>query len=412
MIDLTNRMTLKSKGLSHFYSTKRNKKPVSIRPISVVSRFGGTGCVLTSGFKKSEHTIVYLPLLLTVFTTCFFQSIYAQQKSLSFFAANHPYIQYTGRIDFNDLKLPRFWQPGVYISTKFTGPYCDVILNDEVLWGKNHNYLEVVVDGRAVRLQTKANRDTIRVAENLSAGEHTLVVCKNTEANIGYLELVGIRCKQLIKPAAKPIRKIEFIGNSITCGTGSDLSVIPCGKGVWEDQHNAYLSYGAVTARTLNAQYHLSSVSGIGLMHSCCNMNIIMPPVFDKISMRNDTIAWDFNKYQPGVVTICLGQNDGMQDSAIFCNNYISFIKQLRSYYPKAIIICLTSPMADAFLAVFMKKTLTAVVKKMNKSGDKKVTSYFFSKQYHNGCDSHPDLAEHQLIANELTGFIRNRMKW
>lgn len=353
----------------------------------------------------------YLSGLVGIFAVCFFYSkkSHAQQNELFFFAADHPYIQYTGRIDFINPKLPRFWQPGVYISTKFTGPDCEIILNDEELWGKNHNYLEVIVDGKAARLQTKAKRDTIRI-KNLSPGEHSLVICKNTEANIGYLELVGIRCKQLVKPDAKPVRKIEFIGNSITCGTGSDLTEIPCGKGVWQDQHNAYMSYGAVTARTLNAQYHLSSVSGIGLMHSCCNMDIIMPPVFDKISMRNDTIVWNFNNYQPDVVAICLGQNDGIQDSAAYCNNYIAFIKQLRGYYPKATIVCLTSPMADASLTTFMKKTLTAIVREVNKNGDEKVTKYFFSKQYHNGCDHHPDLAEHRLIANELTGFIKKKM--
>lgn len=406
MKDSTNIVTLKSTGLSFFYSAKQNKRSVNIRCINVIR-------VPTPGFKGSAYTLKYLVVPLNIFAVCFFQTpIHAQQKSLSFFAADHPNIQYTGRIDFADPKLPRFWQPGVYINTKFTGPDCEIILNDEVLWGKNHNYLEVVVDGKAVRVQTKAKRDTIKVAQNLSAGEHSLVICKNTEANIGYLELVGIRCKQLVKPVAKPLRKIEFIGNSITCGAGSDLSTIPCGKGEWHDQHNAYLGYGAVTARTLNAQYHLSSVSGIGLMHSCCNMNIIMPPVFDKISMRNDTIAWNFNKYQPDVVTVCLGQNDGIQDSAAFCNNYIAFIKQLRGYYPKATILCLTSPMADASLTVFMKKTLTAIVSRMNKNGDKKVASYFFSKQYNNGCDYHPDLADHQLIAKELTTFIRKRMKW
>ena len=245
------------------------------------------------GVKRSGSASAFVWGFPGILAACFFQlPIQAQQKSLSFFAADHPYINYTGRIDFTDTKLPRFWQPGVYMSMTFIGADCDVIFNDEVLWGKNHNYLEVVVDGQAVRLQTKTKRDTITVAENLSAGEHTLIICKNTEANIGYLEFVGIRCQQLIQPVPKPTRKIEFIGNSITCGAGSDLSAIPCGKGVWQDQHNAYLSYGAVAARTLNAQYHLSSVSGVGLIHSCCNMNIIMPPVFDKISMRNDSITW------------------------------------------------------------------------------------------------------------------------
>jgi lysophospholipase L1-like esterase len=338
--------------------------------------------------------------------------IFAQKNSISFFAANHPYIQYTGRIDFTNPLLPRFWQPGVYFEIKFTGSECEIILKDEIIWGKNHNYLEVVVDGRAKRLQLKAAIDTIVIAKNLPGKIHTVLICKNTEANIGYLELAGILCRKLVRPATKPVRKIEYIGNSITCGTGSDQSEIPCGKGVWHDQHNAYMSYGAITARTLNAQYHLSSVSGIGLMHSCCNMNIIMPPVFDKINMRNDTIAWNFNNYQPDVVTICLGQNDGQQDSALFCNNYISFIKQLRGYYPKTQFVLLTSPMADAGLALFMKKTLKAVKNKMNNSGDKKVDVYFFSKQYHNGCDSHPDLEEHKMIAGELTAFLKNKMNW
>jgi lysophospholipase L1-like esterase len=353
-------------------------------------------------------------LLFIVFVCVFFTAVQvnAQSDKLVFFAADHPNIQYTGRIDFTNPKLPRFWQPGVYIRTRFVGSSCYVILNDEVLWGKNQNYLEVIVDGNEKRIQTKSKHDTISVAENLASGEHELIICKNTEANIGYLELVGIRCKDLVKPSPKPARKIEFIGNSITCGTGADLSRIPCGKGVWQDQHNAWLSYGSITARALNAQYHLTAVSGVGVMHSCCNMNIIMPQVFDKISMRNDTIAWDFNRYQPDVVTVCLGQNDGIQDSALFSDNYISFIKTIRSYYPKAMIICLSSPMADASLRAFMKKTLTAVTNKLAGSGEKRVSCYFFSKQYHKGCDSHPDLAEHQQIANELMVFIKKKMEW
>jgi hypothetical protein len=351
-----------------------------------------------------------LSILVTLSLNC--KTLTAQPSSLSFFAADDPRIQYIGRIDFSNPKLPRFWQPGVYITAKFKGSTCDVILNDEVLWGKNQNYLEIVVDDKPVRLQTKSKRDTIRVAENLSPGEHTVVICKNTEANIGYLELVGIRCKELVKPAPKPTRKIEFIGNSITCGASSDMSAIPCGKGVWQDQHNAYLSYGATTARALNAQYHLSAVSGIGLMHSCCGLQIIMPQVFDKVSMRNDTISWNFNLYQPDVVTVCLGQNDGIQDATLFVENYITFIKRLRGYYPNATIICLTSPMADGNLGAFMKKTLTEIVSKMNTAGDKKITSYFFLKQYNKGCDWHPSIEEHKEIADELTAFIKTTMKW
>ena len=91
-----------------------------------------------------------------------------------------------------------------------------------------------------------------------------------------------------------------------------------------------------------------------------------MPHVFDKVSMRDDTIAWDFNLYQPDLVTVCLGQNDGVQDATVFIEKYITFIKRLRGYYPRATMICLTSPMADATLTAFMKKSLTGIVNKMN----------------------------------------------
>lgn len=304
----------------------------------------------------------------------------AEQGCMQTYQPDHSLIQYTGRIDFSNPQLPRFWQPGVYIRFHFSGNECEILLNDEMLWGNNHNYIELVVDGKAIRLQMKTKVDTVSVTNFLSASEiHTVIICKNTEANIGYMELAGIRCRELLQPLPKPQLKIECIGNSITCGTGSDASAIPCGQGKWHDQHNAWFSYGAVMARKLNAQFHLSSVSGIGLMRSCCNMNIVMPRVFDKVSMRNDSIQWNFANYQPDVVTVCLGQNDGIQDSANFCLKYRLFIQQLRGYYPNAQIILLSSPMADAGLKAFMKKMLTAVMRKVNKEGDKKVATFFFS---------------------------------
>ncbi len=332
-----------------------------------------------------------------------------------FFAANNNFIQYVGRIDFTNKKLPRYWQPGVYVKAKFTGTYCNVIVNDEMLWGKNHNYLEIVVDDTVLhRLQTKGKRDTIRIASGLKDGVHTILIAKNTEANIGYLEFVGLQCKTLLPLPPKPERKMEFIGNSITCGASADASEVPCHTGVWQDQHNAYLAYGPTTARNLNAQWILSSVSGIGLIHSCCNMDVVMPRVYDNVNMRNanDSLKWNFNSYQPDVITICLGQNDGIQDSTLFCSAYVTFLQRLRKEYPKAQVICLTSPMADSVLAASEKNYLTGVVHYMNASGDDKVSHYFFLKRYFHGCDSHPDVAEHKEIAGELTAYVKNLMKW
>ncbi|SFF01273.1 GDSL-like Lipase/Acylhydrolase family protein [Chitinophaga sp. CF118] len=345
------------------------------------------------------------PLLLLIV-----YSFQLKAEDTTFFKADHPYIQYTGRTDISQPDAPRFWQPGVYIRIKFKGRYCNIIIDDEVRYGKEHNYLAIQVDNLPVkRLQTTGAHNIINAADDLSNSEHILTICKNTEAAIGYLKFIGVQCSAILPLPAKPSRKIEFIGNSITCGTGSDQSVVPCEKGVWYDQHNAWMSYGPTTARALKAQWHLSSVSGIGLTRSCCDMNITMPQVFDKIDMRTAELNWDFKRYQPDVVTVCLGQNDGKQDSVIYCKAYLQFIDTLRKEYPKATIICLSSPMADADLTAVMQRYLKAIV---TTAHDKNVYRYFFSKRYHHGCGDHPDLEEHKQIAAELTAYIGKIKKW
>jgi len=353
--------------------------------------------------KKGKFVLI-LALLLCAFVN---------SGSAKFYAANNPHIQYTGRIDFSNPELPRFWSPGVYIEARFKGTFCQVTINDEMLWGHSHNYISIVIDDQPVkRLKLTDKTNIINLGENLKDGNHKITLCKSTESGIGYLEFAGITCDKLLKATPLPKRKIELYGNSITCGTGSDTSEFPCDTGQWYDQHNAYMSYGPVTARMLNAQWMLSSVSGIGLMHSCCNMDIEMPDVYDKLNMRENKINWDFSKYQPDVVTIALGQNDGIQDSTTFCSKYIELVHHFRSVYPKATIVCLTSPMADQKLVTTLKKYLSAIAEQLNNNGDKNVYTYFFSKQFSNGCGGHPNLAQHTEIANELAAFIKKIKNW
>lgn len=172
------------------------------------------------------------------------------------------------------------------------------------------------------------------------------------------------------------------------------------------------MSYGPRTSRMLDAQWQLTAVAGIGLTYSCCNMGIVMPEVFDKTLLRDNKIKWDFSRYQPDVVTICLGQNDGIRDSVQFCSAYVRFIETVRKVCPRADIICLNSPMANEKLTFALKNYLTAVVGRENAGGDKKVYKYFFSQRYFHGCGGHPDMDEQGRIADELTAYIRQVEGW
>jgi hypothetical protein len=333
-------------------------------------------------------------------------------SSGTFYPVTDAHIRYGGRADASTAGELRFWGPGAYMQIHFEGNACQVYLKDQQ-YGGRHNWIQIAVDGETpYRLQTRSGSDTLNIEARLKSSSHVLIICKNTETQVGYLGFAGVRCKRLLDLPTAPAHRIEFIGNSITCGASSDMSIHPCGQGDYYDQENAFYSYGPLTAKSLNADYVLTSVSGIGLMHSCCNMKIIMPQVFDKINLAGDSINWDFSKYQPDVVTVCLGQNDNIQDSATFCGNYIAYLHTLRGHYPKADLICLSSPMADAKLTAFMQKCLTAIKASIQKEGDQKVYTYFYQHWYHHGCGGHPDLQEHKAIAAELTAFIQKTEGW
>ena len=328
-----------------------------------------------------------------------------------FFAANDSHLRYTGRLDLTDPQKPRGWAPGIYLTARFKGPSCTVHLADERPTG-SFNYVDVVVDGTRTRYKLTAARTDLVVAQGLANGPHTLLVCKDTEAGQGYLQFEGLTCAQLLPLPARPTHRIEFIGNSITCGYGADTSQIGCHKGQWFDQHNAYLAYGPRTARALGAEWQLTAESGIGLLHSCCDKKNLMPQEFGTVELHVGGRPWDATRYQPDVVTICLGQNDGVQDSVKFCGAYMVFLKTLRADYPHAHFVCLTSPMADARLTAVLRRYLLGVEAAARASGETNIGHFFFTRRYIGGCDAHPSLAEQGQIADELTAYLKQEMKW
>lgn len=346
---------------------------------------------------------------------CCILNVTAQQKSSTTKAkllpVNDSKIQYTGRIDKSDSKVYKFSAPGAYIKAQFVGTSCEFDMAAE----GNKNYIEIVIDNQAKRILVESERKTYTVAKGLKNGVHTVLICKDTESGMGALLFYGFRCKQLVK-LKLPTRKIECYGNSITCGakmlTGEMCELLPTN---WNAPNKAYSSYGAVTARALNAQYHLTSVSGIGLVHSCCNMTNTMPTTYDRLFLEKpDSKKWDFSTYIPDVVTICLGQNDGAEivTSEKFQNDYVEFVKNLHSKYPSAHFFLLTSPMADSTLFEAMKQSITNVINQLNTQNITKVYKVEMPQNLTHGCESHPNEQEHVIIANVLTQAIKEKLNW
>ncbi|WP_437531776.1 SGNH/GDSL hydrolase family protein [Sorangium sp. So ce726] len=351
------------------------------------------------------------------------------------YAADDSNIQYSGRIDFSDPKKPRFSTPGVTIQANFRGSSVAVTLDDEHKWDKYFNYIDVIVDdGPAKKIQLLADATDYEVASDLPYGEHKVTVVKRTEASIGYAEFLGFKFGGEIQaPPQKPSRKIEFIGDSITCGSGIEAAnnSPQCEEDGWgQPYHNARLSYGAVVARELGAEYHVTAVSGIGLVRNYSFEYDArpMPEVYDLLFPElEDSPAWDHARFVPDAVVVALGTNDFSPgdserpklDAASYADTYIDFVTRLRGYYPEAHIFCMSSPMlgdgwpeATDMSATDHKASLTLVEQHFAANNDARVHKVVVSKAAGKGCGTHPDAAEHETMAAELAPAIKSALGW
>ena len=245
--------------------------------------------------------------------------------------------------DFSDEHAPKTWAPGAYLEFDCSGAEAFVTIEDELKYGKTHNYIQVVVDGESKRIKLQGKVNRVPLFSGKQATKHHVLICKNTESAVGYMKIRAIQCQQLlrVKKRKKPV--FEFIGDSITCGNGADSSSCSFGKGSWYDYHNAFGSYGARLARSFRADWILSAVSGIGMNHSCCGIKHTMPDVYEQTGFHQENEKWPF-RVKPQIVFITLGQNDGAKEMNQYVKIYVGFLRRLRKRYPSSYFICCTSP--------------------------------------------------------------------
>ncbi len=369
-----------------------------------------------------KKLVILVILLITQLSCSNNQLKLSNQPSL--YKPDNKNIQYTGRIDFTDPGRPRLSGAGAYFEVKFRGTACNIILEDQNL-NNNHSYISTEIDGKYQgRIKVTKDKTEYEIAQNLEDTEHMLLVCKATEAQNGYIDFLGLLCPELLPFEKSKERKIEFIGDSITCGMGLDATEIPCDSAEWYDQHNAYLAYGPLVCRELNANCLLSSVSGIGMIRNWNSPGPTMPDVYENTFLNTDsTSKWNAQKYVPDLVSICLGTNDfsdgdgsyerGELDSAEFVAEYIRFVKRIRNRYPNAQICCLSSPMLSGKKSAQLQKNLSQVIQHMREvENDSKVHMFAFPHVSVSGCSGHPDEKEHRKIAKELLPFFKKVMDW
>lgn len=355
-------------------------------------------------------------------------------RELRTIAPPDPRISYTGRIDFSDPSRPRFGSSASEVRARFTGSTISVLIQDEFRYG-HRNYYDAIVDGGAPRKISPA-QDTQEypVAAGLPPGEHTIVLVKRTEAGIGWGEFLGFRLDGDLLEAPPPSRRrIEFIGDSITAGSGDEAAdgSSECQEdGYGQPYENAYLSYGPVLARALGADDVVTAVSGIGVVRNYGHGSDqrTMPQVYD-LTFTNlpDSPRWDPSRFVPDALVVALGTNDfslgdsprPRMDVDDFVSAYGAFVAHLRAEYPDAVIFCVSSPMlgddyptpSDHF-ATDQRTALTRVVDARRAAGDAAVHAFFVTRQRGGGCGTHPTTAQQAATAGELGAFMKTTLGW
>ena len=305
------------------------------------------------------------------------------------------------------------------IRINFTGTGIKAMLKDE----RGENYFKIIIDGKLMPdLDLDATKHLYTIAAGLKPGKHSLELFKRTEWQFGKTWFYGIMPENGVVVAA-PVphkRKIEFYGNSITCGYAV-LDTAGKDRGT-NDFEDGYLSYAAITARHFEADYSCISKSGIGITVSW--FPLIMPEMYDRLNAADPNSKWDFKKYTPDVVVVNLFQNDSWivklpaneqfkarfgsvpPTSVQIIEAYKKMVANIRSKYPKAQIICALGSMDATKAGSPWPGYIDAAVSQLQ---DKNIKTHFFA---YKNTPGHPSKSEQQVMANDLISYIDKNIKW
>ena len=321
---------------------------------------------------------------------------------------DHPFIRYTGRVDKTNPLLVRFDWPGITIETRFEGTSCAIGLENST------DAYNVFIDGHfACFFETATEMQHYELISGLPDTIHHLLITKRFETDRSITACSGFFLddnKKLHSPPPPPPYRIEYIGASTMIGYGNESKTSNCQS--ISEMSNCYDSYGPVTARMVNAEYHILAMTRRGLVRNyhCPFMASFkpFPPYYSRTLWTDpDGPEWNANNWIPHIIVITLGINDFSTNPhptrELFTNHYYAFVRQLANRYPHAHIICLT-PTKKPF-----NLYTEEFVNRERREGNDKIHFMAYKKipDWHRGCNWHPNVKAHRKIAEQLVSLIQ-----
>ena len=336
-------------------------------------------------------------------------------------------VTYIGRTEVNDGAVSFDWT-GVYLRVKFQGNSLSFKVSDT-----KKNYYNVWFDSSMDKKPDKVlavhGSDTTIVifsADEMKArfgkdrkaarAPHQVILQKRTEGEQGVTTVKEFITDGVFLQADTPKdRIIEFIGDSYTCGYGTEASNKERFSPETENQN---LTYACESARYFGAEQIVIAHSGMGIARNY-NGNVGGYYMPERYMQTFDTVKetkWDAasSPLKPDLTVIYLGTNDfstRMQPAErIFVQNYITLLKEIKENYGEGHPILCMAPKHDVLQETYIRNAI-------QKSGLDNVHFLGLSESVHDsttdmGADGHPNYSGHTKLAYTVIPCISTIMGW
>ena len=299
-------------------------------------------------------------------------------------------------------------------------------------------YVSVLIDND--RKDYRIDKENNTIIYNLSPSIHTVEILKRSESSVSFLAIEDIICDDFLTLKQEEKFKIEFYGDSLTCGFGN-LSNNPEEK--FKTETESFLdSYAYLLSKKLNAEYSAICVSGFPIYKSRWNEGFAIDSIADMISIADykedmtfeTSIPWSNDKFVPNLVIVNLGSNDcsyflnetkwvddliikyGDFNNALHSKEFelelinlekkiIRFLDDLFSLYKDVKIIW---ALGMIYIDDHVQKVFDRVLKNYNNEN-----LYQFNFKVRDICDErgavyHPNKKMHLIASEELYDFIKD----
>lgn len=315
------------------------------------------------------------------------------------------------------------------IEFKLKGTHASVVIrSDDSINGEEEHLarIAVYVNGeRTLDHIVRQEEETLELFSSEEEKEVEIAIIKLSEAvhSIVGIKEIQVTAASDIAPLPEKDIKIEFIGDSVTCGYGVDDE--DPSHDFSTATEDATKTYAYKTVEALNADYSVVAYSGYGIVSGYTadgtrEEAMLVPPVYECLGKNNGSAEgildlskdWDFREFVPDEIVINLGTNDAtytLHDAAReeeFITLYVDFLKIVRKENPDARITASLGVMNDDLYPAVEE----AVKQYIAETGDENISSLHFTPQDGStgyAADGHPTEATHALAAKTLIEHLR-----